>query len=534
MLIDGRTLPSAPLLQAKFCIVGTGMGALSVARVLVEAGIDVLMVEAGPIAAARQEAPVLETDNIGRSFRLQTSRGLEVGGGTAYWHGICAQLDEIDFQRRAWVPHSGWAIGSEQLAPHYRKAWDFLCGGDHSGAPAVQAGLAQQPHAADKLRSKVYQFASPPFRGKEMLLGWCRTGKARCLTHSVALKFIMSDNGTARRLVVGCGDRTFEVQAERFIVAAGALETPRLLLNSGTGIEPGLGKDLWWLGRNLMDHPAAYVCQVRFRERVKGHLFSGFPIGAGVSALPGFVIQDDAQRQQRLPNHTVFIRPGLNARKVPNVTLMSFLGVRGAADLRARHVKAIMTDRYIRWRVIHQRLPLPCQTRFGDLFFMTEQLPNPDSRVDLSERKRDRYGYPVARIDWQLSREDAESFGRTLDLVMSSLARHPLVDSTRKDDLSDWLDAVSSAAHHLGTARLANSAAEGVVDTDLKVFGTNNVWVCDGSVFPTAGSVNPSLTICALGHRLASHLLAHEARRSSVQAAAANGASTAGEHLALP
>ncbi len=507
MLLDGRSLAPAACLRAKVCIVGTGMGALSVARILVEAGVDVILIEAGPITASRREPPAIEIDMVGRPFQLPTSRGLEVGGGTAFWHGVCAQLDDIDFQRRDWVPHSGWPIGGSELASHYRQAWGFLCGGDRSGVAEVAAGLEKQPAAADVMQSKVYQFHSTPFRGKDMVLKWCEQGRARCVTHAVALRLSADDAGTVRHLIVGSGGRIFTVRADAYIVAAGALETPRLLLNSQTGMTPGPAKGAWWLGRNLMDHPAAYVSQVVFRDPVEGQLFSGFDIGGAVKALPGFVVNPHAQRDRALPNHTLFIRPGLNGRKVPNLTLMSFLGVRGIRDLRASHLKAILTDRYIRWRVAHQRLQLNRNTRYGDLFFMTEQLPNPASRVDLSEHRRDRYGYPLARVNWQLSGDDIDGFGRTLGLVMESLDRHPQVSSTRKDQVADWLEAASSAAHHLGTARMADSPANGVVDANLKVFGANNVWVCDGSVFPTAGSANPSLTICALGHRLGTYLL---------------------------
>jgi choline dehydrogenase-like flavoprotein len=506
MLLDGRSLLRGTCLRARTCIVGTGMGALSTARVLVEAGIDVILIEAGPVTPSRRDRAAIEIDDVGRPFRLASSRGLEVGGGTAFWHGVCAQLDESDFQQREWIPHSGWPIGSIDLAGHYQKAWDFLCGGDRSALSLLAAGLQQQPAAADILENKVYQFRAPPFRGKDLLLDWCKHGLARCVTHAAALQLVMKE-GAAHRLIVGSGDRTFTVQAEVFIVAAGALETPRLLLNSQARTEYGSNIGNWWLGRNLIDHPAAYLSQVVFHDPVAARPFSGFDIGSAVKALPGFVIKPQIQRERELPNHALFIRPGLNGRKLPNLALMSFLGVRGIRDLRSVHLKALLTDRYIRWRVLQQRLKLNSRTHYGDLFFMTEQLPNPVSRVDLSERKQDRFGYPVARINWQLSRNDVNHFGRFLDLLMESLDRHPGVSSLRKDGIGDWLGSVSSAAHHLGTARMAASPADGVVDANLKVFTTNNVWVCDGSVFPTAGSVNPSLTICALGHRLGSHLL---------------------------
>ena len=510
MLINGRSIAAGCRLKAGICIVGTGMGAISVACKLVDAGADILFIEAGPLTAGRRDVAPLRIEETGRPFRLPRSRGLEVGGGTAFWHGVCAPLDEIDFERRDWVPHSGWPIGRGDMEEPYRQAWDFLCGGDHGalgGSGAVKDGLRQLPSAADVFEDKVYQFRSPPFRGKDKILAWSGQDRIRCVTDAVALQLSGDGWGVVRELVVGSAGRTFTVEAQAFIIAAGALETPRLLLNSSMGPESRLGLDSWWLGRNLIDHPAAYVSQVLFGKRVPGHLFSGFDIGANMHGLPGFVFAPEMQRRHALLNHTLFIRPGLNAHKVPNRELMSFLGVRGVRDLRPTHVKAMLTAPYIRWRVLHQRLRLDSWTAYGDLFFMTEQAPNPDSRVELSATRKDAYGYSVARVNWQLSRDEIEGFGRALALAMESFSRHPEIHSVRKDGIGDWLDSVCSAAHHLGTARMASSPRDGVVDPNLKVFGAANVWICDGSVFPTAGSVNPSLTICALGHRLGSHLL---------------------------
>jgi choline dehydrogenase-like flavoprotein len=166
-----------------------------------------------------------------------------------------------------------------------------------------------------------------------------------------------------------------------------------------------------------------------------------------------------------------------------------------------------LTSGYIRRRVLQQRLCVHPFTTFGDMFFMTEQLPNPLSRVELSENKYDRFGYPVARVNWQLSQDDITSFQRYHDLLLASVGANSTIASTRTDSIAEWVTSVSSAAHHLGTARMAHTAKDGVVDSNLKIFASENVWVCDGSVFPTAGSANPSLTICALGHRLANHLL---------------------------
>ena len=77
----------------------------------------------------------------------------------------------------------------------------------------------------------------------------------------------------------------------------------------------------------------------------------------------------------------------------------------------------------------------------------------------------------------------------------------------REGTIEEWIDSFTSAAHHLGTARMAATPSRGVVNPSLQVFGVENLYVCDASVFPTSGSANPSLTITALGVRLAQYLL---------------------------
>lgn len=482
------------------------MGAMSAAQALVRARRDVLFIETGPMTASLRDPPSLRIENVGRPFGISTSRGLEVGGGTGFWHGVCAPLDEQDFLERPWIPHSGWAVTRGDLAPWYAQALEFLCGapeeGRDLGAPGAPDDLALG--IENMLTSKAYCYRSPPFRGKPVLRDWCHKGVARCVYNSTALQ-LLQKHGRSHTLVVGSGPHRFEVRANRFIIAAGALETPRLLLNSlrqhGT-----MQRASWWLGRNLIDHPAGYLSQVTLRQPFIDKSSSRTKVPRDIHVFPGLMLSSEFQHAHRLPNHAVFIRKGIGRRPVPNKAVMSFLGVRGARDIGLSHVASLVRHPYILWRIAHQKLPLGMRSRHGDLFFMTEQLPNPHSHVSLSEHQRDRYGMPIARVHWQLSRQDIDMFTQYHELLMAALRGHGQVSGCRADPVARWHDTCASAAHHLGTARMATTPARGVVDANLKVFGFDNVWVSDGSVFPTAGSVNPSLTICALGHRLGAHL----------------------------
>ena len=504
MFIDGRLLEAETILRAEVCVIGTGMGAISAASFLIRSGHDVLFIETGPIVASRSDRPSVHIESVGRPFGLSRSRGLELGGGTAFWHGVCAPLDEEDFAERSWIPHSGWPIRRDELTSWYSKAHDFLGSSYDEAAETIGLGSAAM-RAADVFYPKTYSYRSPPFRGKAMLRDWCERGEARCAYHSTALR-LQHEHGRARTLLVGSGNHCFTVLADRFVVAAGALETPRLLLNSlRQSASPQLPSS-WWLGRNLIDHPAGFLSQVVFHDRIDSELGGGHKVAPRAQVFPGFLLKSESQRDFQLPNHAVFIRKGVSEQIVPTKALMSFLGLRGVRDVRLSHLASLAKHPYIAWRIAQEKLALRTRSRYGDLFFMTEQLPNPQSQVSLSQHERDHFGFPIACVNWQVSELDINLFERYHKLLTSRLLGHSGIRKLRIDSASLWEDAFASAAHHLGTARMAATIRNGVVDRNLKVFGFDNVWVSDGSVFPTAGSVNPSLTISALGLRLGAHL----------------------------
>jgi choline dehydrogenase-like flavoprotein len=159
------------------------------------------------------------------------------------------------------------------------------------------------------------------------------------------------------------------------------------------------------------------------------------------------------------------------------------------------------------YRILIARCGLPAFYRYGELFFMAEQLPNPESRVSLSSESRDAFGYPIASIHWKPAVNDFSSLEEFTRAAFGKGLQSRQYRMAREGTMEDWIQNFTSAAHHLGTARMSSTSTTGVVSPQLQVFGMRNLYVCDGSVFPTAGSANPSLTITALGIRLADHLL---------------------------
>ena len=139
-----------------------------------------------------------------------------------------------------------------------------------------------------------------------------------------------------------------------------------------------------------------------------------------------------------------------------------------------------------------------------------ELIPDPERRVTLAET-RDEHGQRLPHLRFFISDEELESLERAEQHLRTAL-RHAGVgevrttrDLTRPDE--DVRDHIHPTAHHqLGTTRMHEDPRRGVVDADSRLHSLKNVYVTGGSVFPTSGFVNPTLTIVALGLRLGAFL----------------------------
>jgi choline dehydrogenase-like flavoprotein len=139
---------------------------------------------------------------------------------------------------------------------------------------------------------------------------------------------------------------------------------------------------------------------------------------------------------------------------------------------------------------------------------MCEQVPNPDSRITLSNRP-DRLGMRISRIDWRVSEEEARTMRRMAEIMIEQLSSMGLNPPNLEQWVSDgelFPQTFRDVAHPSGTTRMASDRAYGVVDHQCQVHGIDGLFVSGSSVFPTVGHANPTQTIVALAVRLADTL----------------------------
>lgn len=133
---------------------------------------------------------------------------------------------------------------------------------------------------------------------------------------------------------------------------------------------------------------------------------------------------------------------------------------------------------------------------YAGIGIVGEVMPQRSNEVRLHPTERDQHGLPVAHVVFSHHENDRRLIGHAIGEMT-----HIMRAAGGSDPWS-----ANRTAHLLGTCRMGTDSADSVVDPDCRAHDVRNLFVCDGSVFPTATTVNPSLTIEALAARTADRI----------------------------
>jgi choline dehydrogenase-like flavoprotein len=457
------------------------------------------------------------------------ANAMTVGGGTRVFGAQAWRFSPEDFRMAGTygVPAGSsladWPIGYDDLREWYDLVeWDLgvagAAGGDRFAGPRDR-GYPMPPLepglGARVLAGGAHRFGLTTGPVPLLVNSIPRAGRPACVRCGACVGFACqagAKNGVhntvlPRALATGRCDLIVEAQAERVttdaagrvdgvalvgdgaqstwrrqvragyvVLAAGAIETARLLLNSPTRHEPtGLGNGQGQVGRNLQAHVYAGAIGI-FDDVVQDSTGPG----------PGIATNDFRHRN-----------PGIvGGGMIANDFVPTPLSVWDTLT-RLRVIDRFGPGGKDGMRRLWSRLQL--------VFGPVQEVPNPSSRVRVDPRVRDRYGIPVARLSGDIHPEDRRTArflaDRAADWLTASGARTVL-----RLDAEDRPEGPSGGQHQAGTCRMGADPATSVTDSWGRLWGHQNVVVADGSVHVTNGGVNPVLTILALAYRNAGHL----------------------------
>jgi choline dehydrogenase-like flavoprotein len=513
MHTDAQLLENGSLIEGDLCIVGAGAAGISMALEWAGRGRKVLLLEGGGFELDPRMQDLYRGEIVGqRYFPLEAARLHYFGGTTNHWAGFCAPYDPIDFEQRDWVPHSGWPIRRADLDPFYARAQQLLdlgpyeYGADYWGSQ--DAGRTRLPLAPEVVWTKMWQFSSPTRFGRKYRDTIVNDRDVHLYTHANVVE-IEANEGI--RAVTGLRVRTLDgkehrVRARRYVLACCSIQNARLLLASNRQARAGLGNEHDLVGRYFMEHlemPAAKLALAPSQVHNVGLYHIDFRTRKPRGELS---LSAAAQRTHRILNGTAALQ-ALPASPELRSTFQTLTPE--VLDAFVRVERGDTTGRAIlRKAFADMRRPEPGEQSF-QLFSRQEQAPNPDSRVTLGT-ERDAMGMPRVRFDWRLTKLDKRSMRTFYSALGRELGRQGAgrvqVHDWLRDDDDTWPDFLSGGWHHMGTTRMHRDPKRGVVDANCRVHGLGNLYVAGASVYPTAGSANPTLTLVALTLRLADHL----------------------------
>lgn len=495
-------------------VIGSGPVGLAVRSGLRRLGRRVVLLEAGGADATRDSA-YNAGGSVGLPFSGLGSRARGLGGNSALWAGQCMRFHVADLAPRPWLDQSGWPIGYDTLAPWYGEAERFLevSADDYQAVSWRRFGLDPDTLPDEGVETRFSVFAGEPDLWRRERGGIERDPGTEVLYDAVAAGFLVEDGRVRGVEVRSPGGARRTLRAAAVVVATGAIEAARLLLLPTESAPRGLADGNPHVGAHFQDHPHGAVAAIDpVDEAAARRVVDWFTLfhHRGVRLLPKLTRTIEAQAADQVlnacavpvyewPPGSLFdrmrgVQAAVLGRRVSNGMLDA---VRAAAaepgELLAYGLGRARGRSYAGLRP--QRLLLQ---------LYIEQDPATDSRVALGE-ERDASGLPVVTVDWRLGereRHTALSMVSALDRFfrawgVGGAAAEPALLG------DDWRSSLADNQHHAGTARMSTDPAHGVVDTSCRVWGTDNVWVAGGAVFPTSSYANPTLTMIAMGLRVA-------------------------------
>jgi choline dehydrogenase-like flavoprotein len=555
MIVDPSELYDVEGLEADICILGAGPAGLTLARELEDEGRRVLLIESGGLEfdEATQSLCDGPGDDAPDPYCL---RRRQFGGTSNMWGAQLGEgrlgvryaiMDEVDFEPKEKVPHTGWPFRKGHLEAYYERARELVGVAPYDVSRWEDRDEARRLNfVGDRITTSVVQFGP-----RDVFLKECRerVAASKSLHAYIKLNVVEIESNPeatrATRVKAATLDgKQLWIAARTFVLAAGGIENARILLLSDGSAKAGLGNRNDLVGRFFIDHYGHFGGMVFPADRdIFNHLalydirkVDGFP-GMGVVVPTRALI-----RRESLLNTVTYLVPkyptyhhsrmASSAKRLLRARILNQPVERkpDRPEGVAEHLRRIVVGgaahfphKLYRKLIVRRPFPdtsivwggwsaLPHKEReFGAIEIQQhiEQAPDPENRVLLTD-ERDRLGCRKARVDRRLNEVDRESLRRINLILREEFARSGIGRFVIDEDFvtPEFSSMSHGASHHMGTTRMHDDPRSGVVDATCRVHGMANLYVAGSSVFPTGGWANPTLTIVALAIRLADHLKA--------------------------
>ena len=505
-------------LSADVLVIGAGIAGLLAATRLARRGLKVIVAESGALRQLDETHPFNVVEQTGDIYLgADHGRFRCLGGTSTRWGGTMLPFIPSDYTADSVGWDVEWPVTPDVFSPYTQEVEELfkLTKGPYD-FPQMMLDAAGNPSAFLGRLAKW-----PPFRLRNVGILLAEeiksAGGPEIWLNATATGFHMDAAGKLGSVTLDSGTgNTMTVTAPETIIAAGAIESSRLLLLADRQHDDRIFAPDDVLGRYFHDHIAARtgrLVDIRHARlnRVVGFRFEPGGVMRNLRFEPTGPLRD----RERIPAGYTYIQ---FANDTPN----GFLALReilrklqkralpGIGDVIGLAKATPWVSRAVWWRFVEKRLLFPDNADL-DVITMIEQEPRADNRIDLSPTLVDPFGLPAARIHWRINEGDATNLIATAKAFAAewnsgSLAGLAKVEMDLPADPRTALASGGGFYHPGGSIRMGSDVSKGVVDTEFATFRVPNITMLATSTFPTGGGANPTMTLMMATFRAADRL----------------------------
>lgn len=505
-----KNLLGAGAVQAEtdVLVVGAGTVGLVLAAKLAESGKRVLCLESGGWEQTEDTHPFNEVEQVATVYSgAKHGRFRALGGTSSRWGGALIPFQDADLK------DAGWPVSGSDLAPYVAdvEALFGLPAGAYESPELMSGGSTEHIARAAKW---------PAFRKRNVFtlleaLVRSDTGPEVWI-NATATDFQVNEGRISEVTARSASGDSICVKAQCVLLAAGAIESTRLLLLVDRQNGGLISRITPHLGQHFHDHLSAVVAELVVKDRAKINKLIGFGFG------PGGTMRNI--RFELAPNSSLrqSIRPCFAHIAFDDQSGSGFDALRDVyrALQRGRMPRASLIGRLAFdipwlvqaawWRFFYKRLHYPHAATLRCVMVI-EQHPTRLNTVSLSAERKDLFGQPLASINWRIQPQDVRAMQQAASAFAASWEKSTLVSLAEmklepEECIHIAMQTNGGIYHPGGTTRMAAYAKGGVVDRNLCVFGISNLRVVATSVLPTGGGANPTMMLMLLAMRCIAQL----------------------------